>query len=509
MNRLVPSVTTRRSRQISLAFVRAILLVAGASAPLLPGAAPAAHAQEILHFGPEGMGGQPTTFSRDDVARYGALLGFDEAQSEAALALYDGMVAEQQEAAAKLRESITNSAKNAGENRTTFRLDGDFAARMREQMQARQAREDSFVTDLRSLATDAQAERWPGVERAIRRDRSLPRGRLAGERLDLVKIASELNIAGPAATPDVASLLTQYETELDRAIVERDKRAAEMRGLAPGDANAQALREKATEAREALRDVNRRFARQIAGSLPEQDATRFKEVVAERSFPQIYERSHAAESLDAALKMDDLTPEQRQAIEALRDAYVRDARRTNEEWAKAQEEWEQTPMGAIASMLPADAGSQLRVAGQDGVVTDPTQGPREARVALDGGAIEKLRTVLTDAQRERLPKPAERRRRGLTPRGFEAGGPGDAPGGPGVPQVVIMEGSPDMIPAGAPGTRVNVMRRVTIGPDGKPVETTETHVEPYDGASDTGSSAVEIEIGPAPSPEPAPAPKPE
>lgn len=504
MNRLATSSNRRSARPISLAFARAILIVAGACAPLLPVATGTAQAQEIFQFGPEGAGAQPAAFSRDDVARYGAMLGFDEAQREAALALYDGMIAEQQEAAAKLRESIANSTREAREGNATFRLDGDFATRIRDQIQARQAREDSFVADLRALATDAQAERWAGVERAIRRDRSLPRGRLAGERVDLVKIAAELSPPGATASPDVASILARYEAEIDRAIVERDKRAAEMRGVARGDENAQALREKANEAREALRDVNRKYARQIAAALPEQEAAKFTQAVAERSYPQIYGPSHASKSLDAALKMDDLTAEQRQTIEALRDGYARDARRANEQWAKAQEAWEQTPMGAIASMLPADAGSALRLAGPDGVVDDPTQAVRDARVALDGGAIEKLRAVLTDAQRERLPKPAERRRGGLSPRGFEAGGPGELPGGSEGPRVLIMEGSPDMIPEGAPGTRVNVMRRVTIGPDGKPVETTETHVEPFDGASDTGSSAVEIEIGPAPSSEPKP-----
>ena len=51
-----------------------------------------------------------------------------------------------------------------------------------------------FVENLRSVLSDEQQERWPKLERAMRREKELPRGLLSGESVDLRQVSRECEV---------------------------------------------------------------------------------------------------------------------------------------------------------------------------------------------------------------------------------------------------------------------------------------------------------------------------
>lgn len=77
-----------------------------------------------------------------------------------------------------------------------------------------------FVENLRSVLSDEQQERWPKLERAMRREKELPRGLLSGESVDLRQVSRECEVP-----PDVMiankEVLDQYEIGLDAALLAR------------------------------------------------------------------------------------------------------------------------------------------------------------------------------------------------------------------------------------------------------------------------------------------------
>ena len=84
-----------------------------------------------------------------------------------------------------------------------------------------------FVADVRSQLGEQQLEKWPGFERALRRERLLPDGELSGERVDLFVVAARLQ---PTEAEREASraALSDYETAIDRALLAREARRKEV-----------------------------------------------------------------------------------------------------------------------------------------------------------------------------------------------------------------------------------------------------------------------------------------
>lgn len=353
------------------------------------------------------------------------------------------------------------------------------------------------------------------VERTYRRDTTIQRGRLSGESVDLVKLADELPLS-EAAKATVKSTLDQYEADIDRALVERNEivdQAQQRVGDGPAgieramqDEEFMKLREKAREARLKVRETNQRYARQLASALPADEAAKFNDEFTKRSFPDVFRKSLAGDSLAAAANFDDLTPEQKQQVSAMQDAYAKDVERANKALMEATEKYEATSEGYASALGGGMTMRMFGAGGQEDGKANPVEEARSSKRDMDKKALEGLKSILSDSQRERLPK---RRERG-------AGGPRAMRGGPG--GAVILAGG-DGEEAEGEGNVVHVMRQVEIGPDGKPKEATAVFVqklapgeEPPEGA-DGGEMIIEVhqktEGGPDDGGEPEEEPKPE
>lgn len=454
-------------------------------------------------FGPGG-GGEPPVNSRQ-LKKYAALLGLDADQQEAATALLEGMQTEWEAASRKTRDEMEAIRGEFQDNRDPSVFMERMPEIMRKQRQERTRLEKGFMSDFQSILTAEQQANWPIVERTYRRDSTIRTGRLSGESVDLVSLIDDLKL-DPAALAQVRPILDQYEADLDRALVERNTvvdQAQQRAGDGPAaieraaqDPEFQKLREKAREARLKVRDTNQRYARQIAAALPDSTAGRFNTEFTKQSFPEAFRRSHTAESLEAAMKFTDLTPDQKSALEAMQAAYAIEAERSSKALMQAIEKYEATPEGYLNSL---GGGMRMRRFGGEGGDADsnsPVDEARRARRELDRKTLDNLTNLLSDDQRERLPKRRERR----------AGGP-QALGGPGGAAILIAGDDDDDGPP--PGAQmVHVVRQIELGPDGKPVEATAVLVAklpPAEGTDDAQVDKVEIEIvSPPPAPPPAP-----
>lgn len=395
--------------------VSMLVLAAGVCVPVIP-AAPAL-ARQMVFAGPGGgpMGrAQEPPVSSGELNRYADLLNLTDAQREAARSLLEGMQAEFQTAAEKMREEMQALRDEAQE-------DGDFTA-FREKMpeimsrmsDSRTRLEKGFFDDLKSTLTDDQTAKWPALERMRRRDQGLPRGRLAGESMDLARIVSDLKLPADAKQ-SVAPLLEQYESDLDRELIERNKASEKFPIFGPGGpagaerrirADDEEFRRTMQEIREAskrIRDVNQRYARQILGALPPEFASSFENRVKRESFPQVFKESYAQRALRAAGEFRDLTPEQKKTLADLAEQHEREAQAINARWSAAILESEANDTSAMLS-LPGGAVIAMRDGEQAEGRKDPVAEQREARKKLDDRTVESLKSALNEDQKSRLPE---------------------------------------------------------------------------------------------------------
>ena len=432
-----------RRRHASLAPLAASVLGFSALAAVVGTPAGALGQEMFIATTRQVDGGPSGPISRRSVAKYADLLGLDDEQRAVLDALHEGYAAEAETANERFRDAMTAA-------RQAFEDTGDPSVLGEEMPKARRAQTETlerlearFFADLEMLLTDAQRERVPALERMRRRETLLPNGSMSGESVDLIELVDGLDLPDGARS-EMAETVTQYELELDRALQARDKIQAEAREAMERDggnfqideAQIEKMRENGAKAREAslgVKSVNDRYARILASQLPADVRDGFTDAYQRESFPQVYRESSVRQALGAAEGFDDLTPDQRRAIAEIMQRYEREADAANRRWADAIEEDEQSDGGAMAF----GGGMMIRLGMED--EDSPLSEARKTRREIDQHAREKLMALLTEDQRQRLPKRREREGNGVFV------GEGVAT------QQMIIEIEDDVLPAGGGG----------------------------------------------------------
>jgi hypothetical protein len=333
--------------------------------------------------------------ARRDLKRYASVLGLNDEQRDAAAALLDGYLASVQAYRQRVEASIENLRRQVREQPPEFK--GLFTMRdlFLSLTKEKEDLDAAFLADLRSLLRPDQEGNWARFERMHRRERGLRSGILSGERVDLVEIVEQMDV-DEATRAAMRPLLESYEDELYRAIGERErvrKEVAQRTLTLRYDGQDLAIGTMVEDLRSAatvVRDINRRYARQVREGLPEQRREGFDRVIELASYPDVYRPTLAAQSLQAAAGVADLDQPQRDAIGALAARYEQDAEGLNRQIAAMQDEIE-------AKFTPAQMAGRF-----------PDQDLKDQKKALDKRTLEQLRELLTEPQRKRLPKPQER-----------------------------------------------------------------------------------------------------
>lgn len=374
--------------------------------------APVAQAQQVVMSvsgarGPMGMS-RPAMTQRE-LDGYAGILGLDEAQREAAKELLASYTTEFEKASREQTEKMRRIADEFRETR-----DDEVWEQMgpiSEKYTKRSAElEKSLLNDIKTLCDEKQLAQWPRVERTRRRDRTIDRGTVSGESVDLVRIVTGLELAAEARAA-LAAQLEAYEQDLDRVLEARnkiiDQQAASFTpGRGPMTFDVEKFQKQMADAREAgekVREVNQRYARSIEGLLPETSKAEFSMQVKRASFPMVYRASRTERAFDAALKFDDLDTKQREAIASLRQSYEQDTASLNDKWAAAILDEEKDGAGGIA----LGGGGVMTMSFGDEDSDKPSAQARKARRDADKKAMQSLESLLTDAQKERLPQPGD------------------------------------------------------------------------------------------------------
>jgi hypothetical protein len=364
-----------------------------------------------------GMRGMMGDFFSSPVATreidiFAEIAGLSTEQKEDAKALLEGTQAEFRTKSDKIQKEMDKVREKFQESR-----DPAVWTEMRESMQTfrkeREAIEEQFFADFKMILTNEQAERWPRIERAHRRARTLSRGMISGERADLIQIMNSSKFAAEVQA-EVLPVLAEYEEALDRELIARNKaydEAAEAFGnFNPGGGGGggmERMQEIFTKGREAsirVREVNKKYARQIGDVLPETDRPAFEEAVKRASYPEVYRTTTASRELAAAEQFNDLDDTQKQGISALKETYQRSLNSVNDKLAaeitKREESFD--PRQMMRGRGGAGGGGGGR--GGQGGGDDATGELRRERRTLDESTAASLRKILSEEQVKRLPE---------------------------------------------------------------------------------------------------------
>ncbi len=296
-------------------------------------------------FGGGGMNTmfEPTISSRD-LDSFVKLFALDAAQKDAAKSLFEAYQQQFMAAAKPMREkwdAARQEARDSGDPgafREVMEKAGEFR-KTRDQM------ETSFLNDFKVVLSEQQTQKWPKFERMRRRETTIGRGLMSGERVDLFKLVDDLKL--PADNREALNeTLDQYDVDLDRVLVERNKLFEESQEkirelFTSGDMEgADKMIKEGREASVKVRDVNRRYAAQLETAIPENKRPEFKEAFKKESFPTVYNETHTMRVVEAAAKLKDLDETQTAGIASIKETYYRELKTLQHDLEVAQEEQE-------------------------------------------------------------------------------------------------------------------------------------------------------------------------
>ncbi len=352
--------------------------------------------------------------SRAELDRVAELLGLDAAQREIASALHGELLAASAAAEATFAAGLRALTRPAEGERDLAALMEEMPKLVEARDRERTALDAAFLSDLRLLLTAEQEERWPAVERLRRRSATLAPGTVPGEAVDLVLLVEELELRASAEAVSAVdpqplrSLIGRYEVELDRALVARNRIRDDAPSLAGGrmldGETLDALRTHGEELREAglrLRDINRKYVGQLATMLAPADADRLRERFRALSYPEIAGPSSAERLVEAALALEDLDTGQRAGLERLAAELERTLAAANDDLVAALEDEAEEPERVVVASTVG--GGSLRVVVGGGALPASVEA-RRARREVDRDFAERVRGLLREVQRERLPR---------------------------------------------------------------------------------------------------------
>jgi Spy/CpxP family protein refolding chaperone len=298
------------------------------------------------------------------------------------------------------RAEILNDTRLLSSARAHIGEFGKRAAQLRAQ----------FLDDLKSLLTREQEANWPILERELRRLKTIGKGQLTAENVDVVRLTED--IIGDSAMPvAVAELLGRYREELDRALQARerfmDEEGKQFHTLAKEDVErALKLFEEARERRRAVRDINERFARLVATELSDEQRALFEKKLFELSFPMLCRESRVDVYLKNALELDSLSREQQQDLESIKGRHERQrlawVRSTAAAWRDLEEGFKPPELAKALGEGPEDPYNRTYNGAWLGE-EHPLNQARVQRLEFERATRESINRVLTPEQRKGIP----------------------------------------------------------------------------------------------------------
>ncbi len=335
----------------------------------------------------------------EQIEQIGDMVAFTDDQYEFANELLQSYLAEIKVLGEKVR-AITDGARQEFRETRDQSVWQDVMGAMAPLGEEKDKIGERFMEDLRLILDADQDEQWEEVERFHRRYTSFSDdGLLSGETVDVIAAVRDMEL--PEETMEgLKPILEQYSIEVDRALLARNKtyESAMSKGIEmfrSGDMDKmQDLYEDARDEATRVRDINRRYAKQVETVLEASYAAEFNREFKERSFPRVYRPSITGRAITASMEFEDLSPEQLDQIEMIRDDYRTRENAFNDKIAKTIEDGEMSR--GVESMFGRGRGR----GGESQEIRDVRAEKRD----LDEATMARLRALLTDEQAARLPE---------------------------------------------------------------------------------------------------------
>ena len=262
-----------------------------------------------------------------------------------------------------------------------------------------------FMSDVQSQLGPQQLERWPSFERAVRRERLLPEGELSGESVDLFAMVNRMQ-PSPAEGEALRGAMAAYEVALDEVLRARLERAKQLRpameqAMASRETDRQAdIQDQLMQSSIAVREANDRAIDSIAGAFGDRGGT-FKRMALEAGYPEVFRAHPVMLLMQQARKLDSLTEEQGQQIDALMAEFAGVVDEANMRLlAVVRDDEPKAPRRRLK------AAAERRAAGGSAPATrpeDPVAAARSERDRAGEPYRERLMAILTPEQQAQLP----------------------------------------------------------------------------------------------------------
>lgn len=341
--------------------------------------------------------------NRADIGAYGEVLDLDDEQVQVVEMLHEGYVQAAQRVSAR-HDDVMRDVKSAWGTKDSGGVDHEAIADATQRWAQAQADayrqnlelQSGLFDDVRAVLRPDQADRMERVERMRRRQMLLTGLDLSWTRVDLVTCLERAGVAGMEAVEFEEAIL-QYEIAMDRELsrlvrftMEFIEDSAQMK-LSPDRSQMIRTMDELYDRARSIRGINKRHARVIATHIQEGEIAQFEAQVRAEAFPEIYRSSPIGRALRVAVGLADLEDGQAEQIVALLAQYERELESVNRAWASARD----------------DRDSKIRggelYSGQVPKIDPHIQSARQTRRELENRIRERLESILSRAQIERLP----------------------------------------------------------------------------------------------------------
>jgi hypothetical protein len=266
-----------------------------------------------------------TDFMPKDMSLFVDFLELEDWQKPVLEALLSDYQAEYRAGEQGLRDKLTamkDQIAGAGEN-------GALTVLMKpiEDWKAeKEAMKQRFLDDVKGQLSDAQLERWPRLERALRREKQLPQGRLSGEKTDLIIVIRQIDVPLDNRM-EAKDAIAAYETALDLALMERMKQqeASQPRirkALTDNDpASGLVELERIVATRVAVRNVTDAHIDALATAFGAEWGPKFRERAMRDAYPLACRTPPLDPFFENVLAIEDLSAEQIAQINDIRSRF--------------------------------------------------------------------------------------------------------------------------------------------------------------------------------------------
>ena len=307
----------------------------------------------------------------------------------------------------KMSEEMAREREASGAAAETRAVAAEMVKSAESWRRQRTEMDTKLLTDVQSTLRDPQKERWPAFDRFLRREKTLARGRLSGESVNLFAVVDGAGLSKESVAK-LEPLLQEYEVRLDEALKRRNdylgqNESKALRAIQESDAKAmEQLAERMIDLRNAVRAVNEESRTAIVAALSPEEGRRVERAALEAAYGRVYRATRADRAFTAALEMEDLTPDARAAIEELRTLYGGELESMNQRIAQAIRKSEPDRMKQEAVRASGLLNGAAGFFG--GPPEDPSDALLEKRGEMTDGYVKRLSALLTPEQAAKLPR---------------------------------------------------------------------------------------------------------